>query len=308
MGDRVQLEQLLQNLITNALKFRDGPRAHVWVQADPAATGMVQISVADGGIGIDPTHRERVFEMFQRLHDRETYEGTGIGLAICRKIVERHGGRIWVDEREGGGTVFRFTLPPAVAEVEPAAGLTSSAVIEEAAPTGRGEVSHEELTRPQQTLVRRMAESKATAPDFSLTLEAEPAHAGVEYAVRAAALALRDFPRVNGAYRDGRFESYSRVNIGVAMAGPDALVVPTVLDADRKGAYEIAAELRVLGERVARGHDRRSGALGRDVHGLEPARAPLHADPEPAAGGDPRGRGRSSRARSCATAPSWRAT
>jgi pyruvate dehydrogenase E2 component (dihydrolipoamide acetyltransferase) len=126
-------------------------------------------------------------------------------------------------------------------------------VIEEAAPTGRGEVSHEELTRPQQTLVRRMAESKATAPDFSLTLEAEPAHAGVEYAVRAAALALRDFPRVNGAYRDGRFESYSRVNIGVAMAGPEALVVPTVLDADRKGVEEIAAELRVLGERVAAG-------------------------------------------------------
>ena len=126
-------------------------------------------------------------------------------------------------------------------------------MIEEAAPTGRGEVSHEELTRAQQTLVRRMAESKATAPDFSLTLEAEPAHAGLEYLVRAAALALRDFPRVNGAYRDGRFERYARVNVGVAMAGPDALVVPTVLDADRKSAEEIAAELRVLGERVASG-------------------------------------------------------
>jgi PAS domain S-box-containing protein len=127
-GDRVQLEQLLQNLIANALKFRDGPRAHVWVKADPAPTGMVQVSVADAGIGIGAVHRERVFKMFQRLHDRESYEGTGIGLAICRKIVERHGGRIWVEEREGGGTVFRFTLPPALPEVEERdAVLTSTA-------------------------------------------------------------------------------------------------------------------------------------------------------------------------------------
>jgi PAS domain S-box-containing protein len=118
MGDRVQLEQVLQNLVANALKFRAGNRARVWVRAERAPTGMVQVSVADAGIGIDPAHRERVFKMFQRLHGRESYEGTGIGLAICRKIVERHGGRIWVEERDGGGTVFRFTLPPAVAELE----------------------------------------------------------------------------------------------------------------------------------------------------------------------------------------------
>lgn len=111
MGNRAQIEQLLQNLVANALKFHGEGRARVWVQAEGEAHGMTQLAVADGGIGIAPEKREHVFEMFQRLHDREAYEGTGIGLAVCRKIVERHGGRIWVDEREGGGTVFRFTLP-----------------------------------------------------------------------------------------------------------------------------------------------------------------------------------------------------
>ena len=111
MGVRGQLEQLLQNLVANALKFRADGRARVWVLQEAAPPGMVQVAVADGGIGIAPSEREHVFEMFQRLHDREVYEGTGIGLAICRKIVDRHGGRIWVDERTGGGTVFRFTLP-----------------------------------------------------------------------------------------------------------------------------------------------------------------------------------------------------
>ena len=117
MGVRGQLEQLLQNLMANALKFRADGRARVWVREEAAPPGMVQVAVADGGIGIAPSEREHVFEMFQRLHDREAYEGTGIGLAICRKIVERHGGRIWVDERDGGGTVFRFTLPTAVTAI-----------------------------------------------------------------------------------------------------------------------------------------------------------------------------------------------
>jgi PAS domain S-box-containing protein len=111
LGDRAQLEQLLQNLVANALKFREDGRARVWVTAEGSDETMVRIAIADGGIGIAGDQRERVFEMFGRLHDREAYEGTGIGLAICRKIVERHGGRIWIDDREGGGTVFRFTLP-----------------------------------------------------------------------------------------------------------------------------------------------------------------------------------------------------
>jgi signal transduction histidine kinase len=120
LGDRVALAQLLQNLVANALKFRHGPGVRVWVQA-AEDEGMWRFSVADDGIGIDPRHRERVFKMFQRLHDRESFEGTGIGLAICRKIVERHGGRIWAEGRDGGGTIFHFTLPSVPAPVIAAA-------------------------------------------------------------------------------------------------------------------------------------------------------------------------------------------
>jgi PAS domain S-box-containing protein len=122
-GNRLQLEQLLQNLLANALKFRGDRPAYVRVACEPGSGGggLVQIVVEDAGIGIEPQHRDRVFKMFQRLHDRESYEGTGIGLAICRKIVERHGGRIWVDARAGGGTVFRFTLPAAPAPERPRA-------------------------------------------------------------------------------------------------------------------------------------------------------------------------------------------
>jgi PAS domain S-box-containing protein len=126
LGDRLALAQVLQNLVANALKFRSGPSACVWVSAERVHNGMWRVSVADDGIGIDPRHRERVFKMFQRLHDREAFEGTGIGLAICRKIVERQGGEIRVDGREGGGSVFSFTLPavPAPALVDPSGSQT----------------------------------------------------------------------------------------------------------------------------------------------------------------------------------------
>jgi signal transduction histidine kinase len=112
-GDRLALAQLFQNLVANALKFRQGPGISVWVAAEEGPAAMCTFEVADDGIGIDPAQRDRVFKMFQRLHEREAYEGTGIGLAICRKIVERHHGQIWVEDRDGGGTVFRFTLPAA---------------------------------------------------------------------------------------------------------------------------------------------------------------------------------------------------
>jgi signal transduction histidine kinase len=109
-GDEGQLAQVFQNLLTNAIKFHNGAAPAVRVTAERAG-GEWTIAVVDNGIGIDPAHAERIFKMFQRLHGREAYDGTGIGLAICQRIVERHGGRIWVEPAAGGGSAFKFTLP-----------------------------------------------------------------------------------------------------------------------------------------------------------------------------------------------------
>ena len=110
LADAGQLEQLLQNLVGNAIKFRGThkPRIHIGVQAQAADW---KFSVRDNGIGIDPMFAERIFEMFQRLHSIGKYAGSGVGLAICKKIVERHAGRIWVASAEGQGATFYFTLP-----------------------------------------------------------------------------------------------------------------------------------------------------------------------------------------------------
>ena len=110
MADETQLDQLFQNLIGNAIKFCDKHAPRVEVKAEPRGSEWV-FAVSDNGIGIEPRYHNRVFEMFQRLHLREEYAGTGIGLAICKKIVERHGGRIWVDSIPGEGSTFCFTLP-----------------------------------------------------------------------------------------------------------------------------------------------------------------------------------------------------
>jgi PAS domain S-box-containing protein len=111
-GDRTQLRQLLQNLLANALKFRSpGRPPHVVVDATPAEPGQMVLRVADNGIGFEPQHAERIFAPFQRLHGRQQYEGTGIGLAVVRKIVERHAGRIRAIGRPGEGATFEVTLP-----------------------------------------------------------------------------------------------------------------------------------------------------------------------------------------------------
>lgn len=115
--DDSEMIRLFQNLIGNALKYRRPGQAPVVTVSAAQADGVWTVDVADNGIGIAPEHAERIFGIFQRLHRRTEYDGTGIGLAVCKKIVERHGGRIWVEPAPGGGSVFRFTLaaegPPA---------------------------------------------------------------------------------------------------------------------------------------------------------------------------------------------------
>ena len=138
--------------------------------------------------------------------------------------------------------------------------------------TAKGDTETRELNKLQQTIARRMAESKATAPHFYLTIEidmgkAVEARAAIKGATKegdvvpsfndmiakACAIALREFPKANGAYRDGRFELYSRVNVGVAVAAEEALVVPTIFDADKKGLRQIAADTRALAAKVRDG-------------------------------------------------------
>ena len=175
-----------------------------------------------------------------------------------------------------GGRIVKADVEKAAeagaAPAAPAAAVPIETGARERPETAKGEVSVEDLTKLQQTVARRMAESKATAPHFYLSAEVDmsravEARARIKAAaaegeivpsfndmvVKACAIALREHPRANGAYRDGRVEQYSRINVGVAVAAQDALIVPTVFDADRKGLAEIAAETRALAQRVREG-------------------------------------------------------
>ena len=200
---------------------------------------------------------------------------------IARRIAKEKGVDLGSLEGSGpGGRIIKADVEKA--ESAPAeAPAKEEAKPEKAAPTpgarekpetAKGETETVELTKLQQTVGRRMAESKATAPHFYLSanidmsrcVEARGAiKAGAgdgdvvpsfnDMVIKACAVALRDFPRANGAYRDGKFELYTRINVGVAVAARDALVVPTVFDADKKGLRQIATESRALAERVRDG-------------------------------------------------------
>jgi light-regulated signal transduction histidine kinase (bacteriophytochrome) len=110
VGDPGQLRQLFQNLISNGIKFVEDKQPRIEVSAERDGRDW-RFRVADNGIGIDPNHADRIFEVFKRLHGRDAYPGSGIGLSICKRIVERHHGRIWVEPNEGGGSRFCFTIP-----------------------------------------------------------------------------------------------------------------------------------------------------------------------------------------------------
>jgi pyruvate dehydrogenase E2 component (dihydrolipoamide acetyltransferase) len=222
-------------------------------EAPPAGDGG-----GDGRVKASPIARRLAKD---RGLDLSGISGSGPGGRIVKADVEKAG--------EGAPAQAPET-EEAPAPAAAAAGPTAGA--REKPETAKGEVEVVELSKLQQTVARRMAESKATAPHFYLTAEADMSRAWEarsrvkessrddqvvpsfnDLVVKACAIALREFPRANGAYRDGRVEMYSRVNVGVAVAAQDALVVPTVFDADQKGLRQIATETRALASRVREG-------------------------------------------------------
>jgi pyruvate dehydrogenase E2 component (dihydrolipoamide acetyltransferase) len=227
----------------------------------PAAGG-------DGRVKASPIARRIAQDRGLDLH---ALSGSGPGGRIVKADVERAlASGVTAPPVEAATQVA--PQPPAEAPVPPAAPSGPTPGVAEKPETAKGQVEVVELTKLQQTVARRMAESKATAPHFYLQAEIDMT-AAVEgraklkaaakegevvptfndMVVKACAIALREHPRANGAYRDGKIELYSRINLGVAVAAQDALVVPTVFDADQKGLRRIATETRALAARVRDG-------------------------------------------------------
>jgi len=241
----------------------------------PAPAGESQEGNGDGRVKASPVARRMARELGLEL---AALEGTGPGGRIVKADVEAAAGgdgQAAEAEVEAPAQAEAAPVEEAPEEEAPAPAAEKAEVpppvVADEGQTGRGEVTHEDLSRLQQTVARRMAESKATAPDFVLNTEVDmeeavelrkqlkaaagdaPAPSYNDFVVKAAALALLEFPRANAAYRDGKFELYSRVNVGVAVAGQDALIVPTILDADRKSLGQIARESRAVAERARAG-------------------------------------------------------
>ncbi len=229
---------------------------------DPPLAGAEGESLGseDGGGRVKASPLARRIARDQGV-DLASISGSGPGGRIIKADVER--------AEKAPASAPAEAEASAPAEAKPAAPTPGA---REKAETARGSAEVIELSKLQQTVARRMAESKATAPHFYLTAEVDMTQAVDarkrikamakdgevvpsfnDMVVKACALALREFPRANGAYRDGRVEEYSRVNVGVAVAARDALVVPTVFDADGKGLRQIASEMRALAARVREG-------------------------------------------------------
>jgi pyruvate dehydrogenase E2 component (dihydrolipoamide acetyltransferase) len=242
--------------------------------ASPAGeTGRADVEVPPAQAGADgerikasPLARRLAKERGLELAD---IEGSGPGGRIVKSDVEQAptpaGDAV-------GGTAPEEALATGRGGGSPAAAGPAGVGHGPSAETAKGETRVQELNKLQQTIARRMAESKATAPHFYLTIEidmtkAVEARAALKGAaregevvpsfndmvVKACAIALREFPKANGAYRDGRFELYSRVNVGVAVAAEEALVVPTIFDADKKGLRQIAEDARSVAAKVRDG-------------------------------------------------------
>jgi pyruvate dehydrogenase E2 component (dihydrolipoamide acetyltransferase) len=255
-----------------ASETAEGPGAQAGA---PAESGPEQQGDAGGGqVPSDEQEadgRPKASPLARRIAsesglDLSKLSGSGPGGRIIKADVERAASSVGGADAEVERT--EASAPPPGATLGEAAAPGAA----EKPETAKGQVTYEELSKLQSTVSRRMAESKATAPHFYLDAEVDMTRAVEargrvkeiaapdlnvpsfnDMIVKACGLALREHPRANGAYRDGRFELYSRVNVGIAVAARDTLVVPTVFDADRKGLWQIGNESRALAERVREG-------------------------------------------------------